>query len=293
MLIAQSAEAEPAAISSARPSNSLRVIGSLTLRADYPWAPSWGVSARAAISISTAHLPFRQPDVPDQPPEFVSRPITKMAFPGCRFGMRLTKTRRAHFGRTKRPAALTAHAGQKRAKCTESTPPMQTVRQGAQRQDAIPDHELTRWRAARSAPHAAPDRRDVEPVLAGGRCGPRAPRVTEHDFELARRGRVRELRVESFPHPREAPFPGQRAAPSRQAVTRARRGEIAKQRRTVRPGDRQPVDVEHGIREAGPQDRVADVVHVREGVDVHVVVDRYPGVAQLAQGVGPERRERE
>ena len=54
-----------------------------------------------------------------------------------------------------------------------------------------------------------------------------------------------------------------------------------------------PVDVEHGLGEAGRQREIAEIVHVERRVDVDPVVDGGEGRAHLLQRVGAERREQQ
>src|SRR5579863_4340824 len=69
--------------------------------------------------------------------------------------------------------------------------------------------------------------------------------------------------------------------------------EVAHDRHGVTVGELGAVDVQHGFLQAGADQRVTDVVHVEEAVDVIVSVGFRPGAAQLLQSVGAEGGEGE
>ena len=71
----------------------------------------------------------------------------------------------------------------------------------------------------------------------------------------------------------ESIFAGQRFSPAAQAIAATGTGQVAVQCIGIAVGHRQMIDIEHRITEPGSHERVANVMHVRVGIDVPVRID--------------------
>ena len=122
-----------------------------------------------------------------------------------------------------------------------------------------------------------------------GHARRRLPRVAVDDLESRRDAPVAGERGVSRAHPRPAACAGERAAPFCMRVALAGRTQVREQAVQARVGERDQLHVHDRVGEARRDERVAEVVHVEEGMNVRQRVDE--SRAQLLQRVGPVGRE--
>ena len=116
--------------------------------------------------------------------------------------------------------------------------------------------------------------------------------MTEHDFHRGRQAAVLPKLLVSRAHGRKFAASGESSRPPCRSVVGAGRLQIRHQPGPVGIGHGVPLHVEHRRGETVAHQRIAEIVHVDEGVHMTAVVDARPGTAQLTQRIGPQARER-
>lgn len=130
-------------------------------------------------------------------------------------------------------------------------------------------------------------------MVRGVEPGASAPAMAVDKFELEADSCVALAPRESALHFSETMLSDERAIALLQGVSCTDVGQVGKQFFGIVVTDSKAIDVQHGIPQAGPDQGVANVVHVGEAVDVRAAVKAAPCAADFEQAVGTKARESE
>lgn len=89
----------------------------------------------------------------------------------------------------------------------------------------------------------------------------------------------------------QSPLTGQAASTTGGHVTDSERLQVAHQAIHRRISERQPLSVQYRLRQASPDQGIADIVHVEEGIDMVMWVGGLPTAPQFDQGIRPQGAE--
>ncbi len=78
-----------------------------------------------------------------------------------------------------------------------------------------------------------------------------------------------------------------------QRVACADSRQVAKQRVRIGIAYGKPVYVQYRVTQAGPNHQIPDIMHIEKTIYMAAVIHPSPGIANLKQTVGPQRRKRE